>query len=237
MEGATVKVVSGVSQRKKKLASLLFDEGQATKWQDRDRRYSLLLSNHSVFALDTDERGETSMVQMEISTGGAAPKKQPARRTPFAVRGEVARQLREVQENGVISPSSSPWASPVVLVRKKDGSLRFCIDYRELNSLTKADTFPLPQIDDLLDQLDKAKYFSTLDLASGFWQVRVHPNSREKTAFITHQGLYQFNIMPFGLRNAPAVFQRLMQCVLAGLNPEDGPPFVSVYVDDILSDI
>ena len=234
VEGATVKVVSGVSQRKKKLASLLFDEGQAMKWQDRDRLYSLLLSNHSVFALDTDERGETSMVQMEITMSDAAPKKQPARRTPFAVRGEVARQLREMQENGVISPSSSPWASPVVLVRKKDGSLRFCIDYRELNSLTKADTFPLPRIDDLLDQLDKAKYFSTLDLASGFWQVRVHPNSIEKTAFITHQGLYQFNVMPFGLRNAPAVFQRLMQCVLAGLNPEDGPPFVSVYIDDIL---
>ena len=92
------------------------------------------------------------------------PKTQPARRTPFAVRGKVVRQLREMQENGVISLCSSP----VVLVHKKDGSLRFCIDYRELNSLTKADTFPLPRIDDLLD---KAKYFSMLDLASGFWQV------------------------------------------------------------------
>ena len=105
------------------------------------------------------------------------------RRTPFAVRGEVARQLREMQ------PSASPWASPVVLVRKKDGTLRFYIEYRQLNSLTKADTFPLPRIDDLLDQA------STLDLASGFWQVQVHPDSKEKTAFITHQGLYQFNVM------------------------------------------
>ena len=128
VEGATVKVVSGVSQRKK-LASLLFDEGKAIKWQDSDRLYSLLLSNHSVFVLDTNERGETSMVEMEISTGDAAPNKQPARGTPFAVRGEVARQLREMQENGVISPSSSLWTSPVVLVRKEDGSLRFCIDY------------------------------------------------------------------------------------------------------------
>ena len=134
----------------------------------------------------------------------------------------------------MIWPSSSPWASPVVLVRKKDGSLRFCIDYRELNSVTKADTFPLPCIDDLLDQLGKSKYFSTLDLASGYWQVQVHPDSQEKMAFITYQGLFEFCVMPFGLRNAPAVFQRLMQSVLAGLNPDDGPDYVSIYLDDIL---
>ena len=150
---------------------------------------------------------------------------------PFGARQEVARQLRKMQDSGVIRPSSGPWASPVVLVRKRDGSLRFCIDYRDLNSVTKADTFP---IDDLLDQLGKAKYFSTLDLASGYWQLPVHPESQEKTAFITHQGLYEFRVMPFGLRNAPAVFQRLAQNVLSGLNPEEGPDFVSVYIDDTL---
>ena len=85
-----------------------------------------------------------------------------------------------MQENGVMSPSSSPWASPVVLVCKKNGTLHFCIDYRELSPVTKADTFPLPCIDDLLDQLNNAKYFSTLNLASGFWQVQVQPNSKEK---------------------------------------------------------
>ncbi len=148
---------------------------------------------------------------MEIQTSDALPKRQRVRRTPFAVRGEVARQLREMQGSGVISPSASPWASPVVLVRKKDGTLRFCIDYRELNSVTKTDTFPLPRNDDMLDQLNKAKFFSTLDLASGYWQVQVHPQSKEKTAFVTHRGLYQFNVMPFGLKNAPGVFQRLMQ--------------------------
>lgn len=116
------------------------------------------------------------------------PIKQQVRRMPFAVRQEVARQLREMQEAKVISPSNSPWASPVVLVRKKDGFLRFCIDFRALNSVTKADTFPLPRIDDL-DQLGRAKYFSTMDLASGFWQIKIHTDSKEKTAYITPQGL------------------------------------------------
>ena len=171
---------------------------------------------------------------MNIDTGDAPPRRQPVRRTPFAVRTEIARQLREMQSQGVIEPSSRPWASPVVLVRKKDGSLRFCIDYRHLNLVTKPDVFPLPRMDDLLDQLGQFKFFSTLDLASGYWQVKMHPDSREKTAFITHQGLYELKVMPFGLRNAPAVFQRLMQCVLAGVNPPEGPDFVSVYLDDVI---
>ena len=153
---------------------------------------------------------------------------------PFAVREEVARQLRKMQEAHIIQPSTSPWASPVVMVRKKDGSHRFCVDYQRLNAVTKADTYPLPRIDDLLDQLGQCKYFSTLDLASGYWQIKVATESQEKTAFVTPQGLYEFLVMPFGLTNAPAVFQRLMQRVLAGLNLEAGPDFVAVYIDDVL---
>ena len=221
-------------ERKRKLGTLLAEVGPTLCWQDRDRLRQLLLSHHEAFAVEEEDRGETDLIQMTIDTGDASPRRQPVRCTPFAVRTEVARRLQEMQSQGVIEPSSSPWASPVVLVRKKDGSLRFCIDFRHLNLLMKPDVFPLPRMDDLLDQLGQSKFFSTLDLASGYWQVKVHPDSREKTAFITHQGLYEFKVMPFGLRNAPAVFQRLMQCVLSGLNPPEGPDFVSVYLDDII---
>ena len=100
--------------------------------------------------------------------------------------------------------------------------------------MTKSDTFPLLRIDDLLDQLGDSRYFSTLDLASGFWQIRLSDSAVEKTAFSVPQGLFEFRVMPFGLTNAPAVFQRLMERVLAGLNPEDGPDFVKVYIDDVL---
>ena len=139
-----------------------------------------------------------------------------------------------MQDANVIQPSNSLWASPVVLVQKKDGTLRFCVDYRGLNSVTRLDQFPLPLIDDLLDQLGKSHYFTTLDLASGYWQIRVDKPSREKTAFITHQGLFELCVMPFGLTNTLAVFQRLMQSVLRDLKTDDGKDFAEIYIDDVL---
>jgi len=222
--------------RKQKLREVLADDIADSSLPDleREQLWSLLEEYQDVFSLEEGERGETDLVELHVDTGGALPKKQPTRRVPFAVRQEIARQLREMQRNGVIQPSSSPWASPIVLVRKKDGTLRFCIDYRALNSVTKPDPFPLPRIDDLLDQLGKSQYFSTLDLAAGYWQIKVDKESREKTAFTTQQGLFEFKVMPFGLTNAPAVFQRLMQKVLSGLNPDEGPDFVEVYIDDVL---
>ena len=222
-----------VEERKRKLCEMVGKPELLTAEQT-ESLHQFLGEHHDAFSLDPNERGETDLLTMEINTGDASPKKQAVRRMPFAVRSEVAKQLRDMQAAGVVQPSSSPWASPVVMVRKRDGTLRFCVDYRELNSVTKADTFPLPRIDDLLDQLGAARYFSTLDLASGYWQIPMHPGSVEKTAFITPQGLYEFRVMPFGLTNAPGVFQRLMEKVLAGLNPDDGPDYVAVYIDDVL---
>ncbi|CAF4471434.1 unnamed protein product, partial [Rotaria magnacalcarata] len=123
-----------------------------------------------------------------------------------------------------------PYAAPVTLQPKKDGSLRFCVDFRQLNSVTVRDVYPIPRIDDTLDQLQAAKYFTSLDLKSGFWQIELDDESRPKTAFITHAGLFQFKVMPFGLTKAPATFQRLMDLVLGGLKWS----CALVYLDDII---
>jgi len=169
-----------------------------------------------VFSTGKQDLGRTDLVYHHIHTGDEAPVKQPARRLPIHYQREVGKLLEEMQQQGVVEPSCSPWASPIVLVRKKDGSLRFCVDYRKLNKITKKDSYPLPRVDDLLDSLADAQWFSTLDLRSGYWQVEVDPADREKTAFSTPYGLYQFRVMPFGLCNAPSTFQRLMELVLAG---------------------
>ena len=127
----------------------------------------------------------------------------------------------------LLGSNACAWASPIVLVPKKDGSARFCVDYRRLNAGTRKDVYPLPRIDDILDTLGTAKYFTFFDVASGYWQIEIDPASQPKTAFTAHCGLYEFCRMPFGLCNAPATFQQLMQVVLAGIE-------CFVYIDDIL---
>jgi len=117
----------------------------------------------------------------------------------------------------IICPSQSPWASPIVLVAKNDGSTRFCVDYRKLSTIARKDAYPLPRVDDSLDTLTGSRWFSTLDLKNGYWQVEMAPEHQHKTAFATQEGLFEFNVMPFGLCKAPATFQRLMDSVLAGL--------------------
>ena len=134
-----------------------------------------------------------------------------------------------LQQN-VIQPSNSPWASPIVLVKKKDGSFRFCVDYRRLNAVTRKDAHPLPRVDDLLDSLQGASLFSTLDLRSGYWQISMEPKDREKTAFITPDGLWEFVRMPFGVSNGCATFQRAIEIVLSGLTYET----CLCYFDDVI---
>ena len=132
-------------------------------------------------------------------------------------------------ETGIFSRSRSPWSFPVLIVDKKDGSKRFCVDFRKLNQVTKRNSYPLSVIDDILALLGKSKYFSSLDLKSGYWQVSMNEHDKEKTAFACHRGLFKFNVMPFGLSNASAVFQELMAVVLQGIGT-----FSIAYLDDIL---
>jgi hypothetical protein len=156
--------------------------------------------------------------------------KQHAHRESHMERGIVWEEVKRMLDAGVALPSYSPWASHVVLVEKKDSSTCFCVDYWRLNSITKKDTYPLPRIDEMLDQLQGTRIFSSLDLASGFWQVPLMKNAKEKTAFVCKEGLYEFDTMPFGLCNATGTFQRLMDVVLGNLRWERA----LVYVDDII---
>ena len=183
-----------------------------------------------MFELNDAELGCTDLVQHMIETGSHPPIKQQPYRTPFVQREKIGEMIDDMTERDIVKPSTSPWASPVILVPKRDGTSRFCIDYRRLNAIMTKDVYPLPRIDDILDMLGEAKYFSSLDLASGYWQVELAPDARQKSAFTMHKGLFEFIRMPFGLCNAPATFQRVMQVVLAGLEWRN----CFVYLDDIL---
>ena len=175
--------------------------------------------------------GRTKSVQHEIITKDARPVCcGPRRLAPAGLRKEQD-CVQDMLTGGQIEPSDSPWASPVVLVTKKDGSTRFCVDYRWLNSLTVKDAYPLPRIDDSLRLLGNQQWFSTMDLASGYWQVAMSPKAKGKAAFVTNEGLFQFRVMPFGLCNAPATFERLMDRVLCGMRWSR----CLVYFDDVIS--
>ena len=154
----------------------------------------------------------------------------PVYRLSYLEADELKRQLEDLEEKGYIQPSKSPFGAPVLLVKKQDGSLRLCVDYRALNRVTKKNRYPMPFITDLTDRLHGARYFSKIDLRSGYWQVKVAEEDVHKTAFRTRYGHYEFNVMPFGLTNAPATFMRMMNDVLRPLLDE----CVVVYLDDIL---
>ena len=197
---------------------------------ERQQLLECLLGKSEVFALSDEELGETDVVEHSIDTSTAKPVKEPPRRLPYALRKQLEEELHKLLEINCIEPASSPYASPLVLVRKPDGNLRVCVDYRSVNKDTIPDRYPLPRVDELIDSIgsQKAVYFTKLDLMRGYYQVKMAEESKEKTAFICHRGLYQFRRMPFGLTNTPATFQRLMEGLFAGWN------FVFIYLDDIL---
>ncbi|GKB03705.1 putative reverse transcriptase domain-containing protein [Tanacetum coccineum] len=166
---------------------------------------------------------------IELIPGAAPVARAPYRLAPAEMK-ELAEQLKELSDKGFIRPSSSPWGAPILFVKKKDGSFRMCIDYRELNKLTVKNRYPLPRIDDLFDQLQGSSIYSKIDLRSGYHQLRVREEDIPKTAFRTRYGHYEFRVMPFGLTNAPAVFMDLMNRVCKPYLDK----FVIVFIDDIL---
>ena len=198
----------------------------------RRRLAEVLLEYADIFPVPGDPlTGHTDAVEHDINTGDRSPIRcAPRRMSPQKMKKEED-CVTEMLTGGQIEASDSPWSSPVVLVTKKDGGTRFCVDYRQLNDATIKDAYPLPRIDDTLDMLAGKQWFSTLDLASGYWQVSLSQAARAKTAFATHSGLFQFRVMPFGLCNAPATFERLMDRVLQGLRWNR----CLVYLDDIIS--
>ncbi|GJS70330.1 putative reverse transcriptase domain-containing protein [Tanacetum coccineum] len=167
--------------------------------------------------------------RIDLIPGASPVVRSPYRLAPSEML-ELSNQLKELQEKGFIRPSHSPWGAPVLFVKKKDGSMRMCIDYRELNKLTIKNRYPLPRIDDLFDQLQGACCFSKIDLRSGYHQLRVREEDIPKTAFRTRYGHFEFTVMPFGLTNAPAIFMDLMNRVCKPYLDK----FVIVFIDDIL---
>ena len=182
------------------------------------------------FANNDDELGQTHLRQFRIVTGDCPPIAVPARRTPYHLRGEVAVQIQKMERQGIIQKSDSPWSAPLLLVKKGDGSYRFAIDYRSLNAKTATEIAYLPTVRECLDSLAGSKLYTTLDLNSAYWQVPVAPEDRKKTAFCTETDHWEFLVMPYGLKNAPSCFTRLIADALRGLLGNG----VTAYLDDII---
>lgn len=190
---------------------------------------------NDVFHLPSDKLTRTTTVTADIPTVDEIPVHVKSYRLPAIHKSEVEKQVEKMLEQGIIKPSTSPWSSPLWVVPKKpdasgEKKWRIVVDFRRLNDKTIGDAYPLPNIEDILDQLGHSVYFTTLDLCSGFWQIPMNPKDAPKTAFSTHNSHYEFNRLPMGLKRAPALFQRLMNTVLMGLNNHQ----CFVYVDDIV---
>ena len=175
-----------------------------------------------------DVPGKTTVAVHDIDVGNAPPIKQhPYRVNPVKLR-LMRNEVEYMLKNGIIEPSKSQWSSPCVLVPKSDGTFRFCTDFRKINGISKTDTYPIPRVDDCIDRIGHAKYVSKFDLLKGYWQVPLTKRAQELSAFITPDGLFQYRVMPFGLKNAPATFQRMMNNVIHGLEGCDA------YIDDLV---
>jgi len=193
--------------------------------KDQRQQINALLAKHS--SVFTDKPGCTNLLDLKIKLNTSDPIRIKGYPVPYNAREAVDEEVSKMLDLGVIEPSNSPYSSPVVLVRKKDGTNRFCIDFRQLNKITVFDAEPMPDMEGLFAKLSGNRWISKLDLSKGYWQVPIVPESRALTAFATQKGLYQFKVMPFGLVGASATCCRLMRKLLKGLTNVDS------FVDDI----
>ena len=193
---------------------------------------TLIGHNRDVFAKDMSELGASNTFYHTIDTGDAPPQRQQYYRTTPTARAEIEKQVKEMLEHDIIEPSDAIWQSPVVLVKKKSGDYRFAVDYRRVNNVTKQISQPLPRLDSMLDTIGDAqpKFFSSLDMSSGFWQILLDPETKDKSTFTCQMGNFSFKRMPFGLVNGPATYTIMMNKVLQGLTWK----FLLCYMDDIL---
>lgn len=213
------------------IETLLESNKEGLSTEQQQRLWDLLYEFKSIFATSPSDLGRTHLIQHEMDTGTAHPIRQRPRRIPLNKQAAAEQCVAEMRAAGVIEPSNSSWVSPVVMVPKKGAQgWRFCVDFRPVNEITVKDSYPLPRVNDALDGIRGSAWFSSLDLRSGYWQVPLSPEARPKTAFTTGSGLWQFTVMPFGLCNAPATFERLMEKVLMDVPSQSK----QVYLDDVL---
>ena len=199
--------------------------------EQRQELTQFLLKWKGMFSKGLTDLGDCDKVKHRINLHDDKPFKDPYRRIPPALFQEVREHLQEMLNAGAIRPSKSPYSSNVVIVRKKDGTIRFCVDFRKLNNRTIKDAYTIPRTEETLHLLACAKYFTKLDLRSGYWQVEIEEEDKPKTAFqVGTLGFYEFHRMPFGLCNAPATFQRLMEMCMGDMNLRD----CLVYLDDVI---
>ena len=198
--------------------------------QINELKQRLLFPYSDIVSVDDFDVGKTSLIEHEIVTGDAAPRKRNPYRLSPVEQERVEELIKQLREKGIIRESCSPWSAPIVIVKKKDGSLRFCCDWRDLNAVTRKDNYPLPRIDATLDRLGGMKYFSSLDFTQGYYQIPMKADSIPKTAFVVPNGQYEFTVAGMGLTGAPATFQRLMNRMLGSLIYTN----CLAYLDDVI---
>ncbi|TNV71127.1 hypothetical protein FGO68_gene3111 [Halteria grandinella] len=194
--------------------------------KERNELKDLILEFKHLFP---DTPGKTDAIYHDVDVGDAPPVKQHPYRVNPLKEEHLKKEIQYMLDNDIIEPSKSEWSSPCVLVPKPDKTYRFCTDFRKVNSVSKTDSYPIPRIDSCIDKVGKAKYVSKFDLLKGYWQVPLTERAKEVSAFVTSQGLYQYKVMPFGMKNAPATFQRLLNSVISDLEGCDG------YIDDVIN--